>query len=203
MARVGSYFHDIGKTEKAEYFSENQVGLAKKKHNKLSPSMSSLIITNHVKDGVDLARKYRLNHAVVDFIEQHHGNSLIYYFYQRALEKVEDEQLPKEEGFSYPGPKPQSKETAVVLLADSVEAASRALSEPTPARIKGLVRKIINNKFIDNQLDQCELTLKDLEIISDTFTRILMGIFHSRVEYDAAEKPENRHKQQAEKNNHK
>ena len=165
MARVGSYFHDIGKTEKAEYFSENQVGLAKKKHNKLSPSMSSLIITNHVKDGVDLARKYRLNHAVVDFIEQHHGNSLIYYFYQRALEKVEDEQLPKEEGFRYPGPKPQSKETAVVLLADSVEAASRALSEPTPARIKGLVRKIINNKFIDNQLDQCELTLKDLEII--------------------------------------
>lgn len=203
LARVGSYFHDIGKTEKAEYFSENQIGLAKKKHDKLSPSISSLIITNHVKDGIDLARKYRLNHTVVDFIEQHHGNSLIYYFYQRALEKVEDDQLPKEEGFRYPGPKPQTKETAVVLLADSVEAASRALSEPTPSRIKGLVRKIINNKFIDNQLDQCELTLKDLEVIADTFTRILMGIFHSRVEYNATEKPENRHKQQAEKNSHK
>jgi len=200
LARVGSYFHDIGKTEKAEYFSENQVGVAKKKHDKLSPSMSSLIITNHVKDGVELARKYKLNQAIIDFIEQHHGTSLIYYFYQRALEKVESEEIPKEEGFRYPGPKPQTKETAVVLLADSVEAASRALSEPTPARLKGLVRKIINNKFIDNQLDQCELTLKDLEIIADTFTRILMGIFHSRVEYETAE---NKNKKHPEKNNHK
>ncbi|NQS99471.1 MAG: HDIG domain-containing protein, partial [Candidatus Omnitrophica bacterium] len=166
LARVGSYFHDIGKTEKAEYFSENQIGLAKRKHDKLTPSMSSLIITNHVKDGVELARKYKLNQAVIDFIEQHHGTSLIYFFYQRALEKVEDDQALREEGFRYPGPKPQTKETAVVLLADSAEAASRALSEPTPARIKGLVRKIINNKFIDNQLDQCELTLKDLEVIA-------------------------------------
>lgn len=187
LARVGSYFHDIGKTEKAEYFSENQVGVAKRKHDKLTPSMSSLIITNHVKDGVELAHKYRLNQATIDFIEQHHGTSLIYYFYQRALEKVEDDEIPKEEGFRYPGPKPQTKETAVVLLADSVEAASRTLSEPTPARIKGLVRKIINNKFIDNQLDQCELTLKDLEVIADTFTHILMGIFHSRIEYETAE----------------
>ena len=149
--------------------------------------MSSLIITNHVKDGVELARKYKLNQAIIDFIEQHHGTSLIYYFYQRALEKAEDDEVLKEEGFRYPGPKPQSKEAAVVLLADSVEAASRSLAEPTPARIKGLVRKIINNKFIDNQLDQCELTLKDLEVIADTFTRILTGIFHSRVKYETAE----------------
>ena len=156
--------------------------------------MSSLIITNHVKDGVELARKYKLNQTIIDFIEQHHGSSLIYYFYQRALEKVEDDQTLKEEGFRYPGPKPQTKETAVVLLADSVEAASRALGEPTPARIKGLVRKIINNKFIDNQLDQCELTLKDLEVIGDTFARILMGIFHSRVEYEASETPKNENK---------
>ncbi len=204
LARVSSYFHDIGKTEKAEYFSENQIGIAKKKHDNLTPSMSSLIITNHVKDGVELARKYKLNQAIIDFIEQHHGTSLIYYFYQRALEKVEEEELP-EEGFRYPGPKPQSKETAVVLLADSAEAASRALSEPTPARVKGLVRKIINNKFIDNQLDQCELTLKDLDVIADNFTRILTGIFHSRVEYEAAEKSKNgnRNKRQPEKNNHK
>lgn len=194
LARVGSYFHDIGKTEKVEYFSENQMGTAKKKHDKLTPSMSSLIITNHVKDGVELARKYKLNQTIIDFIEQHHGSSLIYYFYQRALEKVEDDQTLKEEGFRYPGPKPQTKETAVVLLADSVEAASRALGEPTPARIKGLVRKIINNKFIDNQLDQCELTLKDLEVIGDTFARILMGIFHSRVEYEASETPKNENK---------
>jgi len=207
LARVGSYFHDIGKTEKAEYFSENQVGTAKKKHDKLTPSMSSLIITNHVKDGVDLARKYKLNQSIIDFIEQHHGTSLIYYFYQRALEKVEDDEVLKEEGFRYPGPKPQSKETAVVLLADSVEAASRTLGEPTPARIKGLVRKIINNKFIDNQLDQCDLTLKNLEVIGDTFTRILMGIFHSRIEYETSEnsKSENkdRNKKQPEKNSHK
>ena len=197
LARVGSYFHDIGKTEKAEYFSENQIGVAKKRHDKLTPSMSSLIITNHVKDGVELARKYRLNQAISDFIEQHHGTSLIYYFYQRALEKVEADQIPREEGFRYPGPKPQTRETAVVLLADSVEAASRALSEPTPARLKGLVRKIINNKFIDNQLDQCELTLKNLDIIADSFTRILMGIFHSRIEY------ENKNKRHPEKDNHK
>lgn len=206
LARVGSYFHDIGKTEKAEYFSENQIGMAKKKHDKLTPSMSSLIITNHVKDGIELARKYKLNQAIIDFIGQHHGSSLIYYFYQRALEKVEDDQMPREEGFRYPGPKPQSKEAAVVLLADSVEAASRALTDPTPARIKGLVRKIINNKFIDNQLDQCELTLKDLEVIADTFTRILTGIFHSRVEYVEAEeklKSENKNKKQSEKNTHK
>ncbi|MBN3038848.1 MAG: HDIG domain-containing protein [Candidatus Omnitrophica bacterium] len=204
LARVGSYFHDIGKTEKAEYFSENQVGVAKKKHDKLTPSMSSLIITNHVKDGVELARKYKLNQAIIDFIEQHHGTSLIYFFYRRALEKMEDDQMPKEEGFRYPGPKPQTKETAVVLLADSVEAASRALAEPTPARLKGLVRKIINNKFIDNQLDQCELTLKDLDKIAETFTRILMGIFHTRVEYEPEKKPKSenkdKNKNQPEKN---
>ncbi|MBU3933590.1 MAG: HDIG domain-containing protein, partial [Candidatus Omnitrophica bacterium] len=185
----------------------NQLGAAKKRHDSLTPSMSSLIITNHVKDGVELARKYKLNQAVIDFIEQHHGTSLIFYFYQRALEKAEEE-VPMEEGFRYPGPKPQTKETAVVLLADSVEAASRALSEPTPARIKGLVRKIINNKFIDNQLDQCELTLKDLEAIADTFTHILMGIFHSRVEYIEKEgnsKGENKdkNKRQPKKDTHK
>ncbi|MFH1045995.1 MAG: HDIG domain-containing metalloprotein, partial [Candidatus Omnitrophota bacterium] len=172
LARVGSYFHDIGKIEKSEYFSENQVGVtAKKKHDKLTPSMSSLIITNHVKDGIELAQKYKLNQVIIDFIDQHHGSSLIYYFYRRALEKTEDDQMPREEGFRYPGPKPQTKEAAVVLLADSVEAASRALAEPTPARLKNLVHKIINNKFIDHQLDQCELTLKDLDVIAEIFAR--------------------------------
>ncbi|MFH1245154.1 MAG: HDIG domain-containing metalloprotein [Candidatus Omnitrophota bacterium] len=205
LARVGAYFHDIGKTEKAKYFSENQVGNAKKKHDKLTPSMSSLIITSHVKDGVELARKYRLNQAVIDFIEQHHGTSLIYYFYQRALEKTQDDEIPKEEGFRYSGPKPQTKETAVVLLADSVEAASRTLSEPTPARIKGLVRKIINNKFIDTQLDQCELTLKDLEAIAASFIHILIGTFHSRpsiTENETRKEPEteNNNQKQPEEN---
>lgn len=182
LARVGSYYHDIGKLGKAEYFSENQQKDISR-HEKLSPTMSSLIITNHVKDGVELAHKYKLNEAIIDFIREHHGTGLIYYFYQRALEKVESQESLKEEEFRYPGPRPQRKETAVVLLADSVEAASRVLNEPTPSRIKGLVRKIINNKFIDNQLDECDLTLKDLNKIAQVFTHILTGIFHTRVEY--------------------
>lgn len=182
LARVGSYYHDIGKMEKAAYFVENEIGIASK-HDKLTPSMSALIITNHVKDGVELAKKYKLNSAIADFVSHHHGTSLIYYFYQRALEKVKSEEDLKEEEFRYPGPKPQSKETAIVLLADSVEASSRMLSEPTPSRIRGLVEKIMNNKFIDGQLDECDLTLKDLHKISESFVRVLMGVFHTRLEY--------------------
>jgi len=185
LARVGAYYHDVGKIEKAEYFVENELGSASK-HEKLAPSMSALIITNHTKDGVELARKYKLNSAVVDFVSQHHGTSLIYYFYQRALEKVKSETELKEEEFRYPGPKPQTKETAIVLLADSVEASSRILSDPTPARIRGLVQKIINNKFIDGQLDECDLTLKDLNKISESFVRVLTGVFHTRLEYPEA-----------------
>jgi len=182
MARVGSYYHDIGKIEKAEYFGENIVEGASQ-HDRLSASMSALVITNHVKDGAELAKKHKLSQAIVDFIQQHHGDTLIYYFYQRALEKVADEAQLKEEDFRYPGPRPQTKETAIVLLADAVEASSRTLSKPTPARIEGLVQKIINNKFIDGQLDDCELTLKDLNKIAMSFVRVLTGVFHSRVEY--------------------
>lgn len=182
LARVGSYYHDIGKIEKAAYFSENEMG-AHSKHEKLTPSMSALIIINHVKDGMELAKKHNLNPRIADFIAQHHGTSLIYFFYQRALEKIKDEQLLKEEDFRYPGPKPQTKEAAIVLLADSVEASSRALSDPTPSRIRGLVQKIINNKFIDNQLDECDLTLKDLNKIAASFVRVLTAIFHTRLDY--------------------
>jgi len=181
LARVSSYFHDIGKIEKAEYFSENQAG--ESPHDKLSPMMSSLIITNHVKNGVELAGKYGLNTRIVDIIKQHHGTGLVFYFFKRALEKTAEDQEVFEEGFRYPGPKPQTKEAAAVLLADSVEAASRTLDDPTTSSIQGLVKKIINNKFIDAQLDECELTLKDLEKIADVFTHILTGIYHSRVEY--------------------
>ena len=155
--------------------------------------MSSLIITNHVKDGIELAKKYKLPHEIIDFIAQHHGTGLIHYFYQRALEKISDEELLKEEGFRYPGPKPQSREVAIVLLADSVEAASRALPEPNAAQLKGVVRRIFNNKFIDSQLDECDLTLKDLEIISESMLKILSGIYHTRIEYP--EKRENNSKQ--------
>lgn len=181
LARIGAYYHDIGKLQKPEYFSENQESSSK--HDHLSPTMSKMVIMNHVKDGVELARKYRLNQSIIDFIEQHHGNSLVYYFYRRALETLEEDQEIKEEGFRYTGPRPATKETAVVLLADSVEAATRALKEPTPVKITEVVHKMINNKFIDGQLDECELTLKDLEKISDVFIRILSGIYHGRVSY--------------------
>jgi putative nucleotidyltransferase with HDIG domain len=182
LARVGAYYHDIGKLEKPEYFSENQ-DRSLSKHDQLSASMSRLVIMDHVKKGIDLARKNRINAAIIDFILQHHGTSLVYYFYRRALETTETNEDVQEEVFRYPGPKPQTKETAIVLLADSVEAACRALEEPTAARISDMVRRIINNKFIDGQLDACDLTLRDLEKISTTFIHILGAIYHSRIDY--------------------
>ena len=182
LARIGAYYHDIGKLQKPDYFSENQV-IKESKHDTLSPMMSRLVIMNHIKEGVELANKYKLNPRLIDFIQQHHGDSLVYYFYRRALEGLEEDQQIKEDGFRYPGPKPNTKETAVVLLADSVEAATRALKEPTPKKVEEAVHKIINNKFIDGQLDECELTLKDLEKISAVFIRILSGIYHSRITY--------------------
>jgi len=182
LARIGAYYHDIGKLQKPDYFSENQ-DIKASKHDTLAPSMSKLIIMNHVKEGIELAKKYRLNPILIDFIVQHHGNSLVYYFYRRALEGLEEDQEVKEEGFRYPGPRPNTKETAIVLLADSVEAATRALKDPTPTKIEEVVHKVINNKFIDGQLDECDLTLKDLEKISSVFIRILSGIYHSRVTY--------------------
>jgi len=159
----------------------------KSRHEKLTPSMSSLIIINHVKKGLELAQKYKLPPAIIDFIEQHHGTSLVYYFYHKALENKGEEEI-KEEQFRYPGPKPQTKEVAIVSLADAVEAATRSLQEPTPARIKGLVKEIINNKFVEGELGECELTLKDLNKISEVFTRMILSIHHVRVEYPGEKK---------------
>lgn len=199
LARIGAYYHDIGKLQKPNYFSEN-MDISSNKHDVLSPSMSKLIIMNHVKEGVELARKHKLKPPLIDFIQQHHANSLVFYFYQRALEKLEEDQEVMEEGFRYPGPKPNTKETAVVLLADSVEAATRALKDPVPKNIEEVVHKIINNKFIDGQLDECELTLKDLERISAVFIRILSGIYHSRVTYPKQAKSESNHKKPSKEN---
>jgi len=182
LARIGAYYHDIGKLHKPEYFIENQ-DIKKNMHDELSPTMSKLIIMNHIKEGLELAKKYKLSPVLWDFIQQHHGSSLVYYFYRRALEDKEEDQEIAEEGFRYPGPKPDTKETAIVLLADSVEAATRTLKDPTPAKIEEVVHKIINNKFIDGQLDECDLTLKDIEKISGVFTKILSGIYHSRLDY--------------------
>ncbi len=182
LARVGAYYHDIGKLSKPEYFSENQDRYTSK-HDQLAASMSKLVIMDHVKNGVELARKNHLNREIVDFITQHHGTSLVYYFYRRAIEEKQIKEDVQEEVFRYPGPKPQTKETAIVLLADSVEAACRALEEPTAERIADIVHRIINNKFIDGQLDHCDLTLRDLERIAATFIHILGSFYHSRVDY--------------------
>ena len=181
LTRVGAYYHDIGKLVKPEYFTENQL-TGGNKHDHLEPSMSRLVILNHIKEGIELAKQYKLNPLIIDFIPQHHGTGIIFYFYQKALEEAQGQDI-QEENFRYPGPKPQTKETAVVLLADSVEGATRSLSEPTPTKIDEVVKKVINNKFIDGQLDECNLTLKDLEMISKTFSRILSAMYHGRIKY--------------------
>ncbi|MFA4888986.1 MAG: HDIG domain-containing metalloprotein [Candidatus Omnitrophota bacterium] len=201
LARIGAYYHDIGKLSKPGYFSENQE-VSESKHDNLTPTISKMIIMNHVKEGVELAKKYKLGAALQDFIQEHHGKSLVYYFYRRALEALEEDHEVKEEGFRYPGPKPNTKETAVVLLADSVEAATRALKDPSPAKVEELVHKVINNKFIDGQLDECDLTLKDLEKISAVFIRILSGIYHSRISYPEERNGQNLNKKPAKENPH-
>jgi cyclic-di-AMP phosphodiesterase PgpH len=192
LCRIGSYYHDIGKIEKAEYFAENSQNPSDA-HKGLSPSMSTLVITNHVKDGVELAVKHKLGNAIRDIIEQHHGTGIITFFYHHALESKKQNQEISEESFRYPGPKPQSKESAIVMLSDSVEAASRVLQAPTPQKLKELVRKIINNKFIDRQLNECELTLKDISKISESFVKILSGTYHSRVEYPDIKQSKHEH----------
>ncbi|MGB3242793.1 MAG: HDIG domain-containing metalloprotein, partial [Candidatus Omnitrophota bacterium] len=189
LARVGSYYHDIGKIPKASYYSENEMG-AGSKHAKLTPSMSALIISKHVKEGLEMAEKYKLNSAIRNFISQHHGDSLISFFYQKAIEKAEEETTVNERDFRYPGPKPQTKEAAIVLLADTVEAASRTLDEPTPSSVRNLVKKVINNKFVDEQMDECDLTLQDIHKIAESFVRVLMGIFHTRLDYPEEEEKE-------------
>ena len=183
LARVGAYYHDVGKAKNPQYFAENQKS-GINPHDKLKPNMSALIIKSHVKDGLDMARQHRLPVEMQDFIAQHHGTSLIAYFYHKAKE-AEDPDIPEvvEKDFRYPGPKPQSRETAIALLADGVEAASRAMPNPSPARLKGLVQTMINKAFTDGQLDECDLTLKDLNKIARAFNRILTGIYHHRPEY--------------------
>jgi len=186
LAKVSAYYHDIGKIKKPLYFVENQVR-GENRHEKLAPSMSSLILISHVKDGVELAKQQRLGKEIVDTIEQHHGTGLISYFYEKAKDQSEKKggrsSPVKEQDFRYPGPRPQTKEVALVLLADAVEAASRTLVDPTPARIQGMVQKIMNGVFSDGQLNECELTLKDLNQIAKSFTKTLSGIFHGRIEY--------------------
>ncbi|RJQ85694.1 MAG: HDIG domain-containing protein [Desulfobacteraceae bacterium] len=189
LAKVCGYYHDIGKIKKPLYFIENQTD-GRNKHDKLAPSMSSLILTSHVKDGVELAQKNALGQIIIDTIQQHHGTSLIHYFYEKA-KQLKGEDAVKIEDYRYPGPKPQTKEIGLVMLADVVEAASRSLENPTAARIRGLVQHLINKVFSDGQLDNCELTLKDLHSIAKSFNTILNGIHHHRIEYADGTSKEN------------
>jgi putative nucleotidyltransferase with HDIG domain len=183
LSRVAAYHHDIGKISKPLYFIENVKG-GENRHDRLSPSMSALILTNHIKEGVELAKEHRLGTLIIDIIRQSHGTSLITFFYKKAKDNAAHEgKVVDEHDFRYPGPKPQTREAGLVLLADCVEAASRTLADPTPARIQGMVQKIINNIFIDGQLDECELTLKNLHEIAKSFIGILSGIYHHRIDY--------------------
>ncbi|MBO8136712.1 MAG: HDIG domain-containing protein [Desulfotomaculum sp.] len=181
LVRVGALYHDIGKLKRPYFFIENQLA-ADNPHEKIAPTLSTLILTSHVKDGVDMAKEYKLPQRVIDIIEQHHGTSLVKYFYNKALEGQHPDTV-KEEEFRYDGPKPQTREAAIVMLADSVEAAVRSMQDPTSGQVEGLVRKLIKQKLMDGQLDECDLTLKDLDTIANSFLKVLSGVFHNRIEY--------------------
>lgn len=181
IARVGAYYHDVGKLKRPYFFKENQLN-GENPHDKINPSLSTLIITNHTKDGVQMAKKYKLPSVIKDIVEQHHGDTLVAYFYHKALNGENSDNF-SEESFRYSGPKPQTKEAAIIMLADSVEAAVRSMKNPTRGKIEGLVRQIIKDKLNDGQLDECDLTLKDFDKIANAFLSILLGIFHERIEY--------------------
>src|SRR4030095_1519387 len=196
LARVCSYFHDIGKLVKPEYFVEN-MRRDRNPHDELAPTMSALIIIAHVKEGVDLALKNGLNQQIIDVIQQHHGTSMIYYFYKRAQQQQEDqraggkimnireEDIPevRAESFRSPGPPPQTRECAIISLADSIESASRSLERVTPQKIDQLVTDIVEKRILDGQLKECDLTMREIEIISESFKYTLQSMMHSRVAY--------------------
>jgi putative nucleotidyltransferase with HDIG domain len=200
ICRVASYFHDIGKVIKPHYFTEN-ISHGLNPHDDLTPTMSALIIISHVKEGVDLALKNKLNAEIIDVISQHHGTSLVAYFHQRALQQQEDarlggkimnmreEDIPEvsEESFRYPGPRPQTKEAAIVSLADSIESASRSLDRPTPQRIDDLVRNIIKARIDEGQLDEAPLTIAEIWKIADSFRFSLVNMLHARIAYPKRE----------------
>ena len=185
LVRVGAYFHDIGKMLKPEYFIENQPSDINR-HESLIPAMSTLVIIAHVKDGADLARKHHVPEVLVDFIEQHHGTTLVEYFYGRATQQSESDPNAggvDENTYRYPGPKPQTRETAVLMLADAVESACRSLVDPAPARIESLVRELADRRLDNGQFDDSNLTLRELRMIEDSMIKSLIANYHGRVKY--------------------
>ncbi|MBM3268833.1 MAG: HDIG domain-containing protein [Candidatus Sericytochromatia bacterium] len=181
LVRVGAYYHDIGKTKRPYFFIENQQGMGNQ-HDNISPRLSSLVITAHVKEGIELARQYRLPQQVADFIPMHHGCSLVAYFYHKATQSEGVEEV-EEEHYRYPGPRPNTKETAIVMLADGIEATTRTLTRPMPEQIEATVRRIINKRLGEGELSEAPLTLQEIEKIIQAFLRVLLGLYHQRIEY--------------------
>jgi hypothetical protein len=180
FARVASLYHDIGKTKKPQYFIENIKG--ENKHDKLAPTMSALIISNHVKDGIELGLEHKLPLSIIEIIPQHHGTSLISYFYDKAKKASPSEDV-REDDFRYPGPKPQTKEAAIILMADAVEATAKTMANATEDQLNQMVHKTIQRFFLDGQLDECDLSLKDLSAIGRAFVQVLLGVYHHRIDY--------------------
>lgn len=181
LTRVGAYYHDIGKLKRPYFFTENQFS-GRNPHQRLSPNLSALVIGSHTRDGVELGRKHRLPTVILDIIRQHHGTSLISFFYQKALENGNNENISMEK-FRYEGPLPQTKEAAIIMLADAVEAGVRAMAKPVSTRVESLIRRIIKEKLSDGQMDECNLTMREFDQIGDAFINIMNGIYHSRIEY--------------------
>lgn len=187
LARVGCYYHDIGKTVEPEFFIENQIDKINR-HDKLNPNVSAQIIISHVSKGMELARKYKLPEVLIDFIPMHHGTTLVSYFYNKAKDQENIFPDGNKEEYRYPGPKPQTKETGIVMLADSIEAATRTLDDPTPEKLEKKITEIIRTRFMEGELDECELTLRDLTKIKNSFLKILIGIHHHRIKYPEKKK---------------
>jgi hypothetical protein len=195
LSRVGALYHDIGKMIKPEYFVENQSS-GINEHDKLKPQMSAMVIKAHVSEGVKMAEEHGLPNTLIHFIETHHGTSIIRYFFEKAKEDETLKGMLNEEQFRYEGPLPSTKETGILLLADGIEAASRAMKNPTYSKLESLVSRMVDDRVSEGQLSHCPLTFRDLQIIKETFLNILVGVYHSRIEYPEDQK---REKEEAEK----
>jgi putative nucleotidyltransferase with HDIG domain len=185
LVRVAAYYHDLGKMNRPEFFIENQSG-CENVHDRITPSLSALVLASHVKEGIEMGQAVGLPPWVLEVIQQHHGTQLMKFFYHRATGGAGDPSL--EPQFRYAGPKPQTREAAILMLADGVEAASRSLEKPTPQRIAEFVQRMVDDKLADGQLDECDLTLRDLRTIQDVFTRTLSGTLHARIAYPGDKK---------------
>ncbi|MDU5107077.1 MULTISPECIES: HDIG domain-containing metalloprotein [unclassified Clostridium] len=190
IARVGAYYHDIGKTKRPYFFGENQIG-KENPHDRITPNLSTLIILSHTKDGIEMAKEHKIPKIIQDIIVQHHGTTLVKYFYYKVKNSAENPDDVKEEDFRYTGPIPDTKESGILMLADSVEASVRSIPEPTKDKIENMVNNIINDKINSNQLINCDLTLKDIELIRQSFLKTLDGIYHHRIEYPTEKKVNN------------